>query len=112
MGREEKTINRTKTKQKKLTYREKVENDMRAYDKQHPERRRNDNYTIALRNEARRQSEEMMKRQLASMALMPVVGLGFPIALGNMYVSTKRGNTIKEIMDEYNIQEAKRVLNM
>ena len=102
----------TGPKQKELTHREKVENDMRAYDKQHPERRRNDNYTIALRNEGRRQSEKNMKTQLAAMSLMPVAGLGFPIALGNMYVAQKRINTLKEIMDEYNIQEAKRVLNM
>lgn len=85
---------------------------MEAYNKQHPERSKKDNYTIALRKEYRVQEEKMMKRQFAAMALMPVFGAGLPVAIGNMYVAKKKDRLLLDIMDEYNIEKAKRIVNM
>ena len=109
---EDGTLTNAGKKKKKLTYREKVEQSMREYDESHPGRSKKDNYTIAIRNEARRQSEKYLKRQYASMALMPLFGIGIIPAVANQYVAQKRNNTLSEIMDEYNIENAKRVVNM
>ena len=84
---------------------------MREYDESHPGRSKKDNYTIAIRNEARRQSEKTLKRQYASMALMPLFGIGIIPAIANQYVAQKRSNTLSELMDEYNIEKAKRAVN-
>ena len=101
-------VSGSKQKKKKLTYREKVESDMRAYDKKHPERSSRDNYTIALREEARKQNEKWMKESMSM--FIPVAGI--PISIGFDFVHQKRANTLASIMDEYNIEQAKRVLNM
>ena len=97
---------------KKPTYREKVEASMREYDKQHSERSTKDNYTIAIRNAERKEEERAMKVHIASMLLVPVAGIGMIPALANAFVSQKRENTLAQIMDEHNIETAKRVVNM
>lgn len=86
--------------------------DLEAYNKQHPNRSKKDNYTIALRKESRALSEKTIKRHLAAIALMPVYGVGLPVAMGNMYVATKKNRVLSDIMDEYNIENAKRIINM
>lgn len=102
----------TAGKHKRQTYRQKIESSMRDYDKQHPERNQKDNYTIAIRNAQRKEQERAMKTQFASMALLPVFGIGATLAVANLYVANKRNNTLSEIMDEHNIEVAKRVINM
>ena len=104
--------NAGKARKTKMSYEDKVRAEIEEYHKAHPQRSQKDNYTIALRNIARREGEKMMKRQLAGMALMPVFGLGMPVVLGNIYVSQKKNNVLESIKDEYNIERAKRVVNM
>lgn len=123
-------------KKRKQTYREKVESSVQEYDKQHPGRSKKDNYTIALRDAARKEESRATKTALASMLALPAsalvgaagslalgpVGAGIGVAAagvsmmtinaGNMLVAQKRMNTLSEISDEHNIQNAKRVLNV
>lgn len=94
-------------KKKKLTYREKVEQSMREYDKSHPERSKKDNYTISIRNEQRAQKNKLIKRLLASMLITPA-SFAIDTATGitvSSYIYKKRNNSLTELMDEYNIEK-------
>lgn len=95
-------------KKKKLSYEDKVRNEMENYNKAHPERKAKDNYTISLRKQARREEEKAQKMVLTM--FIPVAGPA--ISIGSALVYQKRANTLASIMDEYNIEEGKRVLNM
>lgn len=101
-----------KARKQKESFEDRVRREIDEYDKANPQRSKKDNYTIALRNIARTENEKFTKRQLGAMALMPLFGLGMPIAMGNIYAAQKMNNTIGSIMDEYNIERAKRVVNM
>lgn len=99
-------------KKRRQSYEDRVRSNMEAYNKANPQRSKKDNYTIALRKEARKEAERSLKVSLASIALMPAYGAGLPVMAGNLYVNNKRSNTLNDIMDEYNIERAKRVVNM
>lgn len=99
-------------KKRRQSYEDRVRSNMEAYNKANPQRSKKDNYTIALRKEARKEEERALKVSLASIALMPAYGAGLPVMAGNLYVNSKRSRTLNDIMDEYNIERAKRVVNM
>lgn len=95
-------------KKRRQSYEDRVRQKMKDYDKANPQRSKKDNYTIALRKEGRGQSLKTLTR-FALSNLIPVVGL--PIAVGQIYIGMKRGETLASISDEYNIERAKRMLN-
>lgn len=95
-------------KKRRQSYEDRVRQKMKDYDKANPQRSKKDNYTIALRKEGRGQSLKTLTR-FALSNLIPVVGL--PIAVGQIYIGMKRGETLASISDEYNIDRAKRILN-
>lgn len=95
-------------KKRRQSYEDRVRQKMKDYDKANPQRSRKDNYTIALRKEGRGQSLKTLTK-FALSNLIPVVGL--PIAVGQIYIGMKRGETLVSISDEYNIERAKRILN-
>lgn len=95
-------------KKRRQSYEDRVRQKMKDYDKANPQRSRKDNYTIALRKESRLQGTKTLVR-FALSGLIPVVGL--PIAVGQVYVGMKRGDTLANISDEYNIEGARRILN-
>lgn len=95
-------------KKRRQSYEDRVRQKMKDYDKANPQRSKKDNYTIALRKEGRGQSLKTLTK-FALSNLIPVVGL--PIAVGQIYIGMKRGETLASISDEYNIESAKRMLN-
>lgn len=95
-------------KKRRQSYEDRVRQKMKDYDEANPQRSKKDNYTIALRKEGRGQSLKTLTR-FALSNLIPVVGL--PIAVGQIYIGMKRGETLASISDEYNIERAKRILN-
>lgn len=95
-------------KKRRQSYEDRVRQKMKDYDKANPQRSKKDNYTIALRKEGRGQSLKTLTK-FALSNLIPVVGL--PIAVGQVYIGMKRGETLASISDEYNIERAKRILN-
>lgn len=95
-------------KKRRQSYEDRVRQKMKDYDKANPQRSKKDNYTIALRKEGRGQSLKTLTK-FALSNLIPVVGL--PIAVGQIYIGMKRGETLASISDEYNIERAKRMLN-
>ena len=95
-------------KKRRQSYEDQVRQKMKAYDKANPQRSKKDNYTIALRKEGRSQGAKTLVR-FALSGLIPVVGL--PIAVGQVYVGMKKGDTLANISDEYNIEGARRILN-
>lgn len=95
-------------KKRRQSYEDQVRQKMKDYDKANPQRSKKDNYTIALRKEGRGQSLKTLTK-FALSNLIPVVGL--PIAVGQIYIGMKRGETLASISDEYNIERAKRILN-
>lgn len=95
-------------KKRRQSYEDQVRQKMKAYDKANPQRSKKDNYTIALRKEGRAQGTKTLVK-FALSGLIPVVGL--PVAVGQVYIGMKRGETLANISDEYNIERARRVLN-
>ena len=95
-------------KKRRQSYEDKVRQKMKAYDKANPQRSTKDNYTIALRKEGRAQGNKTLVK-FALSGLIPVVGL--PVAVGQVYIGMKRGETLANISDEYNIERARRILN-
>ena len=97
-------------KKQKLSYEQQVRNRMKEYHKANPQRSKKDNYTIALRKEQRDLGKKAAISMIAAMGLMPIGGVSIAIASGINYQT--RNIKIQELMDEYNIQGSKRVLNM
>ena len=129
---------------KKKGYRNKVLGRMQEYDSQHKERKRDANYNIALRNEARKNQLKTMKRNVISGAVSSAVAVGgmtagaagmfgvLPLAaflaapIGilssavisggiaevGQFMDKHRSDTLSQISDEYNLEEAKRIMNV
>ena len=129
---------------KKKGYRNKVLGRMQEYDSQHEERKRDANYNIVLRDEARKNQLKTMKRNTisniasgvvatAGMAAIPLVGLGsLPLVMAaaapiglissaaisggtafvGQFLDKHRSDTLSQISDEYNLEEAKRIMNV
>lgn len=116
-------------KKRRFTYDARLEKKLEKYDSEHPERSKHDNYTIALRKEARIQNNRYARTQrkfrTGSIALVTmelasgnVIGAGATAAAvamvgaGADYVYKKRDMKLSQMYDEYNIEFAKRVINM
>lgn len=104
-----------KERKPRVTYEEQVRKKMEDYHKANPNRSKKDNYTIALRREERERGEKMMKKHFAAMGLI-MTGVGAPAGMGlavvNMLMENKKNNVLGNLMDEYNIERSKRVVNM
>ena len=116
-------------KRRSLSYESRVQRKLEKYDQQHPERSKEDNYTIALRKEARVQNERYVRTQrtlrsgttalaVADAATGNVAGMAVTavasvvLKAGSDHVFKKRDMKLAEMYDEYNVQFAKRVINM
>ena len=129
---------------KKKGYRNKVLGRMQEYDSQHKERKRDANYNIVLRNEARKNQLKTMKRNTVSDIASAVVAtagmaagtagmfgvlplaafVAAPIGLVSsavisggsaavgQFLDKHRSDTLSQISDEYNLEEAKRIMNV
>lgn len=124
------TSGNRRPKKKRITYEEKVRNKLEEYHQQHKGRSKKDNYTIALREEARKENTRSITRTAVSMSpffASVIAGMASPVAIAaapgafavtagaatvTAFISKHRNDTLNKISDEYNVEGVKRILNV